>query len=92
MALPRGAMGLSAVCDCGISWSYSLTFFVLHYKSYRVNAVLFLITESFMLPKVRMTNHGKYDMLYLPIQSHAKWRISLSVNMFSVKIGVKYKR
>ena len=24
-ALPRGAMGLSAVCDCGISWSYSLT-------------------------------------------------------------------
>ena len=23
----RGAMGLSAVCDCGISWSYSLTFF-----------------------------------------------------------------
>ena len=26
MALSRGAMGLSAVCDCGISWSYSLTF------------------------------------------------------------------
>ena len=25
-ALPRGAMGLSAVCDCGISWSYSLLF------------------------------------------------------------------
>ena len=25
MALPRGAMGLSAVCDCGISGSYSLT-------------------------------------------------------------------
>ena len=27
MALPRGAMGLSAVCDCGISRSYSLTIF-----------------------------------------------------------------
>ena len=27
VALPRGAMGLSAVCDCGISWSYSLTIF-----------------------------------------------------------------
>ena len=27
LALPRGAMGLSAVCDCGISWSYSLTIF-----------------------------------------------------------------
>ena len=31
MALPRGGMGLSAVCDCGISLSYSLTIF-------RVNA------------------------------------------------------
>ena len=25
VALPHDAMGLSAVCDCGISWSYSLT-------------------------------------------------------------------
>ena len=25
IALPRGAMGLFAVCDCGISLSYSLT-------------------------------------------------------------------
>ena len=24
LALPRRATGLSAVCDCGISWSYSL--------------------------------------------------------------------
>ena len=24
-ALPNGATGLSAVCDCGISWSYSFT-------------------------------------------------------------------
>ena len=24
-ALPRGATGMSAVCDCGISWSYLLT-------------------------------------------------------------------
>ena len=28
MALPRGDVGLSSVCDCGISWSYSLTIFV----------------------------------------------------------------
>ena len=28
MALPRDAMGLSAVCDCDISGSYSLTNFV----------------------------------------------------------------
>ena len=26
MAFPHGAVGLSAVCDCGISLSYSLTF------------------------------------------------------------------
>ena len=28
MALPRGAMGLSAVSDSDISWSYSLSIFV----------------------------------------------------------------
>ena len=27
MALPRSAMGLSAVCDCGISLSYSITIY-----------------------------------------------------------------
>ena len=27
MALPRGAMSLSAVCDCSISWSYSLFYY-----------------------------------------------------------------
>ena len=27
VALPRGTMGLSAVCDCGIFSSYSLTIF-----------------------------------------------------------------
>ena len=32
VALPRGAMGLSAVCDGDISWSYSLTFFTVHLK------------------------------------------------------------
>ena len=26
VALPHGALGWSAVCDCGISWLYSLTF------------------------------------------------------------------
>ena len=28
VALPRGATGLSAVCDCGISWPYLLTIFI----------------------------------------------------------------
>ena len=26
VSLPHNAMGWSAVCDCGFSWSYSLTF------------------------------------------------------------------
>ena len=26
VAPPHGALGWSAVCECGISWSYSLTF------------------------------------------------------------------
>ena len=30
VALPRGDMGLSAVCDCGIFGSYSLTIFDLN--------------------------------------------------------------
>ena len=29
-ALPHGATGLSAICDCGISWSYSFTIFSLN--------------------------------------------------------------
>ena len=30
MSLPDGAVGWSVVCDCGISWSYSLGVFVGH--------------------------------------------------------------
>ena len=32
VASPHGAMGWSAVCDCGISWSYPLTFWVVHWQ------------------------------------------------------------
>ena len=39
-ALPRGATGLSAVFDCGISWSYSLTIFVFDILSSLCLAVL----------------------------------------------------
>ena len=27
VSLPYSVLGLSSVCDCGISWSYSLTFY-----------------------------------------------------------------
>ena len=39
-ALPRGAIWLSAVCDCGISWLYSLTIFVLGFDRWRCRNVL----------------------------------------------------
>ena len=32
--LSRGAVGLSVVCDCGISWLYSLAFFALNFNSH----------------------------------------------------------
>ena len=39
VALPRGAMGLSAVCDCGISLSYSLTIFFISWIKILVHIV-----------------------------------------------------
>ena len=44
MALPRGAMGLSAVCDCGISRSYLLTIF---HKAWNLDE--FLICKSLLI-------------------------------------------
>ena len=32
VAFSCGAMGLSAVCDCGISWSYSLFYYRMSYN------------------------------------------------------------
>ena len=48
VALPHDATGLPAVSDCGISWSYSLTFCVWSLLCYTVLSVLFnfAITEE----------------------------------------------
>ena len=46
-ALPRDATGLSADCDCGISWSYSLTIFGF-YKQERVKGKLVYWTEYYV--------------------------------------------
>ena len=59
VALPRGAMGLSAVCDCGISRSYSVTILKtaldLHILSLRINYESFLI-KDYLLPMVQTAN------------------------------------
>ena len=46
VALPRGAMGLSAVCDCGISRSYSLTIFAVILLGKRELVVLLLLCSK----------------------------------------------
>ena len=43
-ALPHGDTGLSAVCDCGISWSYSLTIPCVYVKVHKQTCGLFNIT------------------------------------------------
>ena len=52
VTLPRGATGLSAVCDCGISWSYSLTFFLNMHA--RTNKILSWVKNKH---KIRISNH-----------------------------------
>ena len=52
VALPSVAMGLSAVCYCGISWSYSLTIFVAQLPDkprclYRVMMALYFSNDVF---------------------------------------------
>ena len=46
-ALPRGTIGLSAVCDCGISLSYSLTIFIV------VNVLTNMIKREKMIKRER---------------------------------------
>ena len=47
VALPDGIMGLSAVCDCGISWSYSPTMFVFGHWFVIYYIVPFLVYNQF---------------------------------------------
>ena len=58
VALPRGAMGLSAVFDCGISGSYSLTIF----NSFWLIAIVCSNTQMAMFKKVRDTEQLRINM------------------------------
>ena len=58
-ALPRGATGLSVVCDCHISGSYSLTIFV---KKRKKNIVLKASEYDQEMPKsIPPTNRQLYE-------------------------------
>ena len=49
VVLPRGTMGWSLVCDCGISWSYPLTFEYMYIHEYSLNFRIVLITPFLIL-------------------------------------------
>ena len=60
LAFPRDAIGLSAVCDCGISWSYSLTIFDITPEWLRVVYISYLSYElnSRTFPDKHCLSHG----------------------------------
>ena len=70
VALPRGTMGLSAVCDCGISYSYSLIIFDLGLHEPNGWAIqLYRLYESLhFLPVLSKTSEGglMFDTLRYP--------------------------
>ena len=53
VALPHGAMSLSAVCDCGISWSYLLTISQLYtrilYSAFWFAVSFFFFVKSYVM-------------------------------------------
>ena len=63
-ALPRGATGLSAVCDCGISWSYSLTIFVLSAQESRLIGAVLLSTQDLCCIWEMGKNNFKYTLVF----------------------------
>ena len=76
-ALPRGATGLSAVYDFGISWSYSLTIFnnilyvgYLNHNNYRNEIILFYYFISRRLLDVHLFVLA-YDLLNIGLKSLA---------------------
>ena len=44
MAFPQGAVGWSAMCDCGIPWLYSVTFWLLYFNSPPVSVLWLFLT------------------------------------------------
>ena len=58
VALPHGAVSWSAVCDCGIFWSYSLTFYILiHSFKIQQKSGIWVITQ---LLGYRIKSHVEY--------------------------------
>ena len=68
-ALPRGATGLSAVCNCGISWSYSLTIY--NGRNVVTTLVLSILNgSSSFLQTIRTTIKAWMSLNFVKIPSY----------------------
>ena len=84
MALPHDAEGLSAVCDCGISWSYSLTIFDLAIKSR-------FCKQYFLGSPFEQAWQGLHSHLYISRHSQGHWHFCSREDIFS-RIYIIYGR
>ena len=89
MALPRGAMGLSAVCDCGISRSYSLTKFILGPRPYLIMVSSLFVIHTIIIFLLLSVPGGFSDIFIRRLRSFfggSKFLISIFLG-FSEKMN-----
>ena len=78
VALPRGAVGWSAVCECGMALSYSFTFKLF------ANTIVFLYG-----PRLKKTYHpgfqqGHAETSLLTCRDYLKFEISLVASLYII--------
>ena len=80
-ALPRGATGLSAVCDRGISWSYSLTIFVIFQG---IQTSIDTCKKPLFLLFFCLPSGSAYEQNAQVFSSHGLFKQTKSVNLIAV--------
>ena len=99
VALPRGAVGWSEVCDCGISWSYSLTFCVpTVWKESKISIVDYLMPGFVEIVQTNLSlsqvGHLTYIAAWNVPQTMACWVIFhnflSSADFFKINIFKKF--
>ena len=80
---PLGAMGSSAVCDCGISWSYSLTFFILSGKSFMKIRKGMVLRPTPRVHRIKQGLDLRLDCLRLLVDC-AQGAMSWSINGWTI--------
>ena len=80
VAFPRGAMGLSAVCDCGISCSYSLflMWYFIRYQKELCFSKMMMVEGNERCQPIRListyrrTGHASITIAYLFILNNSE--------------------